>query len=227
MYFPISKFFYFFLSLVQNIKPKILLLLNMLDGDFYKTITEPSQGLYKDKGSKFIARAYPVADVKKVQEHLEDLKKEYHDARHFCYAYCIDPENETFKSSDDGEPAGTAGKPILNQIYSFGLCNVLVVVIRYFGGTKLGVSGLIKAYKASTVEALNAAEIVTGKITREINILFDYPLTNDVMKIIHDCEIDIVDKNFAGNCSMTLEVQKNQKEKIMNRFNGIYGVLVK
>lgn len=199
----------------------------MLDGDFYKTITKPSQGLYKDKGSKFIARVYPVTDVKEVQEHLLVLKKEFHDARHFCYAYCIDPENETFKSSDDGEPAGTAGKPIQNQILSFGLSNVLVVVIRYFGGTKLGVSGLIKAYKTATSEALNAAEIVSGKITRKINISFDYPLTNDVMKVIHECEIEIIDKNFARNCNLTLEVQKNQKEKIMNRFHGIYGVYVK
>lgn len=199
----------------------------MLDGDFYKTITAPSEGLYKDKGSKFIARAYPVGDKKEVQEYLSELKKEFHDARHFCYAYNIDPENVTFKSSDDGEPTGTAGKPILNQILSFGLCNVLVVVIRYFGGTKLGVSGLIKAYKSATIEALDAAKIVTGKITRKINISFDYPLTNDVMKVIHECEIEIVDKNFARNCNLTLEVQKNQKEKVMNRFQGIYGVYVK
>jgi uncharacterized YigZ family protein len=199
----------------------------MLDGDFYKTITAPSEGLYKDKGSKFIARAYPVRDVKEVQEYLLGLKREFHDARHFCYAYNIDPENVIFKSSDDGEPAGTAGKPILNQILSFGLCDVLVVVIRYFGGTKLGVSGLIKAYKSATIEALNAAKIVTGKITREINISFDYPLTNDVMKVIHECEIEIVDRNFAKNCRWTLVVQKNQKEKIMSRFDNIYGVFVK
>ena len=199
----------------------------MVDEDLYKTIAAPSQGLYKDKGSKFIARAYPVRDFKEVQEYLSGLKKEFHDARHICYAYYMNPENVTFKSSDDGEPSGTAGKPILNQILSFGLCNVLVAVIRYFGGTKLGVSGLIKAYKTSTYEALSTAEIVTKKITRKINISFDYPLTNDVMKVIHDCEIEIVDKKFAGNCSMTLEVRKNEKQKIISRFEGIYGVLVK
>ena len=198
----------------------------MLDGDFYKTITGQSEGFYKDKGSKFIARVYPVRDVSAAQEHLLSLKKEFHDARHFCYAYSMDPENVTMKSSDDGEPAGTAGKPILNQILSFELCNVLVVVIRYFGGTKLGVSGLIKAYKSAAIEALNAAEIVTGKITRELNISFDYPLTNDVMKVIRECEIEIIDKNFAKDCSMTLEVQKNQREKIKNRFDEITASLL-
>lgn len=219
--------FYFILSLRLNKKVKFLLLLNMLDGDFYKTITGPSEGLYKDKGSKFIARVFPVGDVNEVRENLSDLKKEFHDARHFCYAYCIDPENVIFKSSDDGEPTGTAGKPILNQILSFELCNILVVVIRYFGGTKLGVSGLIKAYKSATVEALNTAEIVTRKITRRINISFDYPLTNDVMKVIRECEIEIVGKDYSKNCNLTLEVQKNQREKIKNRFDEIYGVFVK
>lgn len=199
----------------------------MLEGDFYETITVPSQGLYKEKGSKFIAGVFPVKDVSEVRGKLIQLKDEFHDARHFCYAYCIDPENKILKSSDDGEPSGTAGKPILNQILSFGLYDVLVVVIRYFGGTKLGVSGLIKAYKTAAMEALNAAEIVTRMVTRKISISFDYPLTNDVMKVIRESQIEIVDKHFSKQCSMTLEVQRNQKEKITIRFNEIFGVSVK
>lgn len=206
---------------------KLLLLLNMLEGDFYKNISVPSEGLYKEKGSKFIAKVFPVTDETEVRENLLKLKKEFHDARHFCYGYRIDPENEIVKSSDDGEPAGTAGKPILNQIFSYGLYNVLVVVIRYFGGTKLGVSGLIKAYKTATIEALENADIIEGKITRRINILFDYPLTNDVMKVIHDGQIEIVDKNFSKQCSMILEVERNRAEKIRNRFNAIFGVFIK
>lgn len=198
----------------------------MLEGDFYKTIIKPSEGLYKDKGSKFIARVFHVKSVEQVKENISQLKKEFHDARHFCYAYCIDPENETLKSSDDGEPAGTAGKPILNQILSFELYNVLVVVVRYFGGTKLGVSGLIKAYKTATLNGLDAAEIVEGAITRKINISFDYPSTNDVMKIIHENQIKIVDKNFARQCSLILEVERKQTEKIKTRFDDVFGVVI-
>lgn len=199
----------------------------MLEGDLYKTITAPSEGLYKEKGSKFIAKVFPLREVNEVRENLDRLKKEFHDARHFCYAYRFDPENEILKSSDDGEPSGTGGKPILNQILSFGLFDVLVVVIRYFGGTKLGVSGLIKAYKTATLEALNAAEIVTGKVTRRISISFDYPLTNEVMKVVRESQIEIVNKHFSKQCSLTLEVQRNQKEKITKRLNEIFGVTVK
>jgi len=198
----------------------------MLEGDFYKTIIKPSEGLYKDKGSKFIARVIHVKSVEQVRENLSQLKKEFHDARHFCYAYRINPENETLKSSDDGEPAGTAGKPILNQILSFELYNILVVVVRYFGGTKLGVSGLIKAYKTATLEALNTAELVDGAITRRINISFDYTLTNDVMKVINDAHIKIVDKNFARHCNLILEVERKQMEKIEIRFDEIFGVII-
>ncbi len=205
---------------------KFLLLLDMLEGDFYKTIIKPSEGLYKDKGSKFIARVFHVESVEQVRENLSQLKKEFHDARHFCYAYCIDPENETLKSSDDGEPAGTAGKPILNQILSLELYNVVVVVVRYFGGRKLGVSGLIRAYKTATFSALNAAEVIDGAITRKINILFDYTSTNDVMKIIHENQIKIIDKNFARQCNLILEVERKQTEKIKILFDEFFGIVI-
>ncbi len=208
-------------------KLKILLLLNMAEGDFYKTIWEPSEGLYKDKGSKFIARVFHVENPEEVRENLLRIRKEFHDARHFCYAYRMDPENETFKSSDDGEPAGTAGKPILNQILSHELMNVLVVVVRYFGGTKLGVSGLIRAYKTAAEEALTASEIMEGVITRKIKISFDYPLTNEVMKVIHEEQIKIVEKNFSDLCNLTLEMERKQTEKIKNQFDKIFGVSIK
>ncbi len=199
----------------------------MAEGDFYKTISKPSEGLYKDKGSKFIARVFHVRDVEEVRETLLQLKKEFHDARHFCYAYRIDPENETLKSSDDGEPAGTAGKPILNQILSFDLYDVLVVVVRYFGGTKLGVSGLIKAYKTAAFEAINAVEFEEGVITRMMKISFDYPLTNEVMKLIHEAQIKIVEKSFTGICNLTLEIERKQTEKIKSSLGKIYGVEIK
>jgi uncharacterized YigZ family protein len=199
----------------------------MAGGDFFKTINKPSDGLYKDKGSRFIAKVFHVENVDDVRVNLLQIRKEFHDARHFCYAYRIDPENETLKSSDDGEPAGTAGKPILNQILSSELYNVLVVVVRYFGGTKLGVSGLIKAYKTAALEAINVSEIEDSVITRRMNITFDYPLTNDVMKVIHESQIKIVEKNFSGSCNLTLEMERKQTEKIKRRFDKIFGVVIK
>lgn len=207
-------------------KVKFLLLLNMTEGDLYKTIIKTSEGLYKDRGSKFIARVFHVKNVEEVRENILQLKKEFHDAKHFCYAYRIEPENESLKSSDDGEPAGTAGKPILNQILSFELYDVLVVVVRYFGGTKLGVSGLIKAYKTAAFEAINVAEVEEGVISRRMKISFDYPLTSEVMKLIHEAQIKIVEKKFSGTCKLTLEVERKQMEKIKRSFSKIFGVAI-
>jgi len=197
------------------------------EADVYKTIQEPADGLYKEKGSKFIARVFHVESEEEVKDCLLEVKKQYHDARHHCYAYRIDPENEQFRSNDDGEPSGTAGKPILNQILSFELFNVLLVVVRYFGGTKLGVSGLIRAYKTATIDAFENAKVVTNTITRSIELQFEYPLLNDVMRVIKEENITVLNQQFELSCEIKIEVQRNREEIIKSRFGKIYGVEVK
>ncbi|MEJ2596336.1 MAG: YigZ family protein, partial [bacterium] len=150
----------------------------------YKTVVKPSEGLYREKGSKFIAILEHVESERNCMDFLQRVKKEYHDARHHCYAYRINPENEMFRSQDDGEPTGSAGKPILNQILSNELFNVMIIVVRYFGGTKLGVSGLINAYKTSSGEAIDEARIVVRHLTRLAELRFDYSSMNNVMRVI-------------------------------------------
>ncbi len=204
-----------------------LLLLNMEESDRYKTIKGTSEGLYKEKGSKFIARAFHVTTEEEVKMHIHEVKQAFHDARHHCYAYRIYPEQPVFKSSDDGEPSGTAGKPILNQIFSKELFNVLVVVTRYFGGTKLGVSGLIRAYKTAAADALTHAKIVDGRFTRVIHLQFNYPLMNDVMRIIKDEKLGVLLQDFSMDCKMDVEVDRSRKEDVFQRFQHVYGLTVK
>lgn len=198
----------------------------MVEVDFYKTVIKPSEGIYKEKGSRFIARVFHVGTIGEIKEYISQMKKEYHGARHYCYAYRINPENEIIRGNDNGEPAGTAGKPILNQIISYELYNVLIVVIRYFGGTKLGVSRLIRAYKSAASSALDKAEIITDTLTRKINISFEYSLTNEVMRVINESKLKVINKSFGGQCYVTIEVERNQKEKIKGRFDGIPGVTI-
>ncbi len=197
-----------------------------MEQDFYKTVKGVSEGLYKEKGSKFIARVFPAESEEEARLLLASVKKEFHDARHHCYAYRINPEKEEFRSNDDGEPSGTAGKPILNQLLSFGLFNVLVVVVRYFGGTKLGVSGLILAYKNATHDALERAEIVTVFITRALELSFEYSLMNDVMRIVKDERLQITGQQFEMICKMKINVKKNDLEKVVNRLNKVRGLTV-
>ena len=175
----------------------------------FKTIKSPTEGLYKEKGSKFIALAMPVSSTDEVDVHLSIIKKKYHDARHHCYAYILKAEADVFRANDDGEPNHSAGDPILGQIRSFNLTNVLVIVVRYFGGTKLGVSGLISAYKTSTKNALEEASIITRRVTREVTILFPYKSTNEVMKLVGEVDIKIVSQSFTTNCKIagTIPVQ--------------------
>lgn len=187
----------------------------LMEPDSYNTIEKEGEGVFKDRGSKFIARAFPVETAENVKEILTALRKEYYDARHHCYAYRINPEAEQYRSNDDGEPSGTAGKPILNQLLSKELMNVLVVVIRYFGGTKLGVSGLINAYKSATNEALNNVSIVNRFIYRQIVIRFEYPMINPVMKLVKEEEIEMLEQNFGINCVIKIQVKKNVLEKII------------
>ncbi len=195
--------------------------------DYYYTIKEPAKGLFKDRGSKFIALAFPVSSEEEAQAKLKAVKKEYYDARHHCYAYRIDPEKNLFRSSDDGEPSGTAGKPILNQLLSNELFNVLVVVVRYFGGTKLGTSGLINAYKTATKEALEDAVIVKELILRKITLEFDYPVMNKVMRLVKDEKLKVAEQKFELSCLLTVEVEKSRENFMRKKFASIFGVTAK
>lgn len=198
-----------------------------MESDRYKTIKGRAKGVYKEKGSKFIALAFPVETEAEAKEHLLNIRKEYHDARHHCYAFRINPEKEFFRSSDDGEPSGTAGKPILNQIFSAGLFNVMVVVVRYFGGTKLGVPGLIRAYKTAANEALSEAEIITKTITRTLEVMFEYPVMNRVMRIVKEENPEVIKQEFDLHCKLVLRVERNREKQLAEKFKTIRGLTVK
>jgi len=189
--------------------------------DEYLTISEPSQGLFKDRGSKFLAFAYPVANEQEIKQIQEQLRSEYHDARHHCYAYMLGPEKLVYRANDDGEPSSTAGKPILGQIRSFDLTNILIVVIRYFGGTKLGVSGLIHAYKTASEEALKSANIIKKTLHDIYELKFEYPVMNDVMRILKEENIEQVDQKFELSCSVWISLRKADTEKVLSKFDRI------
>ena len=165
--------------------------------DTYKTIARTSEGLYKEKMSKFISFAVPVSTLDEVKENLEIYQKKYYDARHICWAYMLGHQRVDFRSNDNGEPSGTAGKPILGQINSFGLTNILIVVIRYFGGIKLGTSGLIVAYREAAVEAIRANEIIECLVEDDIRVAFEYPFLNDVMRIVKEDNVTIISQYFS------------------------------
>ena len=192
----------------------------------FKTLTVVEEGYYKDKGSKFIAVAFHVESEEEAKEALTSVKKKYHDARHHCYAYRVNPENEFSRSSDDGEPSGTAGKPILNQLLSFELLNVLIVVVRYFGGTKLGVSGLIMAYKSATRDAIHNSKTVKTYITRQVELSFEYPLMNQVMRVVKEKNLKIVKQDFTSDCEIIVEIKKNVLKSTLFKFEKIRGISI-
>lgn len=189
--------------------------------DTFLTIKNPSQGEYKEKGSKFIAFAFQVKTEDEVKERLDETRKKYYDARHHCYAYQLGQNGELWRANDDGEPSHSAGTPILNQIKSFNITDTLVIVIRYFGGTKLGVSGLIRAYKTATQEALENAEIEEKIITKIVSFSFDYLGMNDVMKLIKDYELEIENQEFTNTCQMKLSVRLAVLEEVEAKLNDI------
>ncbi len=199
----------------------------MLFEDTYHTITSPSQGIYKEKGSKFIALAYPVQTEDEVKQKLEEVRKEYHDARHHCYAYVLGFDKSAYRQNDDGEPSGTAGRPIFGQLQSKDLTNILAIVVRYFGGTKLGVSGLITAYKTATRDALEAADIKSFTVNDVYELSFEYPLMNEVMHAIKDENLGILKQDFQLSCKLSFQVRKNDSNRIYERFNKIYGVKIR
>ncbi|GAK35555.1 IMPACT family protein [Bacteroides graminisolvens] len=185
--------------------------------DTYKTIADVSEGLYTEKRSKFIAVALPVKTVEEIKEHLEVYQKKYYDARHVCYAYMLGHERKDFRANDNGEPSGTAGKPILGQINSNELTDILVIVVRYFGGIKLGTSGLIVAYKAAAAEAIAAATILEKTVDDEVTVLFEYPFINDVMRIVKEEEPEIVDQLYDMDCRMTLRIRRSCMPRLRER----------
>jgi uncharacterized YigZ family protein len=194
--------------------------------DTYRTIEAPVEGLYKEKGSKFIAKAYPVRSEEEVKEILQALRKEYFDARHHCYAYLLGADKATFRANDDGEPNHSAGDPILGQIRSAGLSNVLVVVIRYFGGVKLGVGGLIHAYKTATAEALAQAQGIERHETQLMTVQFAYEQMNDIMKVVKDLDVPVRAQDFNLDCRLTVEVRTSLAAQLEAQFAS-FGIVVR
>ena len=189
--------------------------------DVYKSIAAPSRGLFKDNGSRFLAFAYPVETEQEVREIVASLRKEYHDARHHCYAYRLGYKADVWRASDDGEPSGSAARPILGQIVSAGLSDILIVVVRYFGGIKLGIPGLIRAYKSSSADALSAATVVEKVASRHFRLEFDYPQMNAVMKVLKDMDLPQRGQDFGEKCSLAVTVRLSETDNFMQRLDGV------
>lgn len=190
----------------------------------YKTIKEPSEAVYREKMSKFIAFAMPVRTEAEARQAIDDVRNRYHDARHVCWAYMLGADRSRSMLNDNGEPSGTAGKPILGQINSFGLTNIAVAVVRYFGGIKLGTSGLIGAYREATRLALENATIVERAEEVPLTLSFGYLVMNDVMKLVKGLDIRVLNQNFDNTCTMTLAVRRDQAEQLSRRFGNIDGL---
>ena len=199
----------------------------MVIKDTYFSITKPSTGTYKDKGSKFLAFAFPVSSEQDVKNHLISLKKKYNDARHHCYAYKLGAGDDNYRTNDDGEPSGTAGKPIYGQILSNELSDLLIVVVRYFGGTLLGTSGLINAYKSAAKESINNAKKNKKVIQKSLKLTFEYNLMSTVMKVIKEGNLNIQKQDFRESCALTLNIRLNEFDLYKNKFERIYGVNIK
>lgn len=194
--------------------------------DLYKTIETPSEGQFKDKGSRFIAYAYPVFTEDEIKTHLQQLKKEHYSARHHCYAWRLGADMERFRANDDGEPSSSAGKPILGQIQSYGLTNILIVVVRYFGGTLLGVSGLINAYRAAAKDAIENARIIEKTVENILNIEFGYETMNEVMKVFKEEQLPQLENTFDLRCQITTSVRLSDSLRIQGILKKIEGLTI-
>lgn len=199
----------------------------MLFDDTYQTIKATSEGIFRDKGSKFIGYAFPITSEADIKPIIAKLKTEHAKARHFCWALRLSTDRNVFKLNDDGEPSGTAGRPILNTLLSADVTNILVIVVRYFGGTLLGVPGLINAYKSATIEALNENKIITKTVNDVYEIKFDYLVMNQVMKIVKDEELQILNQNFDTNCTLTFEVRKANLNPVLAKLEKVEGIVIK
>jgi len=198
----------------------------MKEDDTYNMLATCGEGLYKEKGSKFIAETFVVMNEDEAKTAIASVKKKYFDARHHCFAYMIGPDKKTFRASDDGEPSGTAGKPILNQILSKDVTNVCLVVTRYFGGIKLGTSGLINAYKTAAREALDNSSIVEKTINEIYSLTFEYPLMNEVMRIMKEENLQQLNPRFSLDCYLEFSTRKNAASAIFEKFSNLYGVKI-
>ena len=196
--------------------------------DSYKTITQPSkERLFKDRGSKFYSYAFPISNEEEIKEKIELLKKQHYNARHWCYAWQLGKNYDHYRANDDGEPSNSAGMPIYGQLQSFNVTNVLIVVVRYFGGTKLGVGGLIKAYKNGAKLALENSNIIDKTINEKFLIKFEYPEMNTVMRIIKDEKISINNQKLELNCEFIISIRKKEAEKVFEIFDNTYKVAIK
>ena len=189
--------------------------------DSYKTIAAIAEGTYSEKRSKFLAFAIPVQSVDEVKAHVAEYQKRYYDARHACYAYMLGAERTEFRANDNGEPSGTAGKPILGQINSYGLTNILIIVVRYFGGIKLGTSGLIIAYRQAAIEALENAQIIEKTVDDDITFSFEFPMMNAVMKVVKDLNPQILSQGYDTDCTMTLRIRRGMMPQLRERLSKV------
>lgn len=192
--------------------------------DTYLTLARPSEAIFREKMSKFLAFAHPASTVEEAKAVIAQYQKKYFDARHVCWAYMLGFERTDFQSNDNGEPSGTAGKPILGQINSFGLTNTVIVVVRYFGGIKLGTSGLIAAYREAARLSLEEAEIVERKVMKQIEFTFPYLSMNDVMRLVKQSDLEILSQQFDNACAMTLAVRADDYDTVTSRLRDIDGV---
>lgn len=189
--------------------------------DTYKTIEGQSEAIYTEKRSKFIAIAIPVRTLTEVKAHLEEYQKKYYDARHVCYAYMLGAERKEFRANDNGEPSGTAGKPILGQINSNELTDILIIVVRYFGGIKLGTSGLIVAYRTAAAQAIAEATIIEKTFDQDVKIVFEYPFMNDVMRIVKEEAPEILEQSYDMDCIMRLRIRKSLMPRLHARLEKV------
>ena len=194
--------------------------------DSYKTIAAIAEGTYTEKRSKFLAFALPVETVDEVKRYVAEYQKRYYDARHACYAYMLGAERTDFRANDNGEPSGTAGKPILGQINSYGLTNILIIVLRYCGGIKLGTSGLIVAYRQAAIEALENATIIEKTVDDDITFSYEFPMMNSVMKIVKDMNPQIISQGYDTDCIMTLRIRRGLMPQLRERLLKVDGLRV-
>jgi uncharacterized YigZ family protein len=192
--------------------------------DIFKTIAKTSEGFYKEKGSKFLAFAFPVKSEEEIKEIQKDLRKKYYDARHHVYAFRLGVKKDVFRASDDGEPSNSSGPPILGQIRSYDLTDILIVVIRYFGGTKLGVPGLINAYKTAASDSIEKAKIIEKTDDVIIDVFFEYPQMNDVMHIAKEENVNQLEHDFQVNCRLRFSIRRSLKDQVLDKFKLIHQI---
>lgn len=197
-----------------------------MEDDSYLTIEAAAESYVRERSSKFLSFIYPVKSEEEIHAHLEALQKKYFDATHQCYAWRLGPKGELFRANDNGEPSGTAGKPILGQMLSYNITDCLIVVIRYFGGTKLGVPGLIAAYKGSAADAIEAAKIVELTVDRRFKVIFPYIVMNDIMKVIKECQPNVHQQLFDNLCTMELSIRESRAEGLLERLQKAGGTIL-